>query len=110
MSNSDSDNNSELGWYWHDSSDSSDNGYSDFSEEEEGDEGGKSDEDEPIASPSLPASRPAELSWNKAGEAKLRGAWGKGSSATEERKKRNAREYQRQASQSYNLSDMFAKS
>ena len=60
--------------------------------------------------PSLPALRPAELSWNKAGEAKLRGAWGKGSSATEERKKRNVREYQRQASQSYNLSDMFAKS
>ena len=38
------------------------------------------------------------------------GAWGKRSSATEERRKRNAREYQRQASQSYNLSDMFAKS
>ena len=75
---SDSDRDSELGWYWHDSSDSSDNGCSDFSEEEEGDEGGESDEDAPIASPSLPASRPAELSWNKAGEAKLRGAWGLG--------------------------------
>lgn len=71
---SDSDNDSELGWYWHDSSDNSDNGCSDFSEEEEGDERGESDEDEPIASPSLPALRPAELSWNRAGEAKLRGA------------------------------------
>ena len=90
--------------------DSSDNECSDSSEEEGGEEGWESDEEEPIISPSLPSLRPAELSWNRAGEAKLRGVWGKGSSATEERKKRNAREYQRQASQSYNLSDMFAKS
>lgn len=44
------------------------------------------------------------------GEAKLRGAWDKRSSATEKRDKRNTREYQRQVSQSYNLSDIFAKS
>lgn len=89
----DSDNDSELGWYWHDSSDSSDNGCSDFSEEEGGDKGGESDEDKPNALPSLPALRPAELSWNKTGKAKLRGVWGKGSSATEEEKRRNARKY-----------------
>ena len=106
---SDNDDNSELGWYWHDSSDSSDNECSDSSEEEGGEKEWESDEEESITSPSLPSLRPAELSWNRAGEAQLRGVWGKGSSATEERKKRNAREYQRQASQNYNLSDMFAK-
>ena len=49
------------------------------------------------------------MSWNRAGKAKLHEIWGKGSSTTEERKKRNIREYQCQASQSYNLSDMFTK-
>ena len=107
---SDSNNDCKLGWYCHDSLDSSDNGCSDFSEQEEGDEEGESNEDKSIALPSLLALRPAELSWNKAGKAKLHRAWGKGSSATKERKKRNVREYQRQALQSYNLSDIFAKS
>lgn len=83
---SDSDDDSELGWYWHNSSDSSDNECSDSSEEEGGEEGWESDEEEPITSPSLPSLRPAELSWNRAGKAKLRRVWGKGSSATEERK------------------------
>lgn len=50
---------------------SSDNKCSDFSEKEGGEEGWKSDEEEPITSLLLPFLRLAEVSWNRAGEAKL---------------------------------------
>lgn len=55
----------------------------DFSEKEESDKKEESNKDEPIVLPSLPTSRLAELSSNKVGEAKLRGARSKRSSTIE---------------------------
>lgn len=97
------------GLYWYDSSD---NGSADSSEDEDGEDDSAS-ETENAPPPSLllppPPVQQVQLRWNETGEAKLQGAWGKGSSATDERMKRNARENQRQASQSYNIGAMFAK-
>ena len=50
---------------------------------------------------------PAVLGWDRTGEARLRGAWGKGSRSTEKRKQRNAREFQKQAAQCFHIGEMF---
>lgn len=100
---------SNLGWYWHNSSDDES---SDPSEEEDEGEWDSSDDSEKNTIASLPPPSPVPtkvLHWNKTGEAQLRGAWGKKSSATNERRKRDAKERQRQASESYSIKAMFTK-
>lgn len=76
----------------------------------------------PPSAPSIPSlstppspSKPLRLiqdvlKFDKVGEKKLRGAWGKGSKATEERKAKSARESQQEASQTYSISGLFARS
>lgn len=51
--------------------------------------------------------KPAVLKWDDNGKAKLRGAWGKGSRTMEERKRKNAREFQQQAAQCFHIGGMF---
>lgn len=69
--------------------------------------------------PPLPAPPPSPkplrliqdvLKFNKVGEDKLRGTWGRGSKAMEERKAKSARESQQQASQTYSISALLARS
>ena len=87
------------GWYWHDSSDED---YSDSDEELTGEVPGEEEEEELTESGSqLPIVEPAILGWDTEGGAKLRGIWGKGSRSMEERKQRNACEFQRQAAQCF---------
>lgn len=57
-----SDNDSELGWYWYDSLDSLDNEYSDSGKEERGEKNWESNKEEPIILPSLSFVRLAKLS------------------------------------------------
>ena len=83
----DSNNNFELGWYWFDSSNTSDKEYSGFSEEKEGDKRDESDRSKSIILPSPLALRPAKLSWNKVGKAKLSGYWSKILLSTEKTKR-----------------------
>lgn len=93
-----SNNNSELGWYWYDSSDNLNNWCLDFSKEENNDKKEKSNKNKPIILSFLPAFKLAELSWNKTSKANLHEVWNKRSSATKEEKKRNVRKYQYQNS------------
>lgn len=100
-----SDDEASSGWYWHDSSDED---YSDSDEESAGE--GEEEEEERIQSGrQFPTAEPAVLGWDGEGEAKLRGIWGKGSRSMEERKQRNAREFQKQAAQCYHIGGMFKK-
>ncbi|WP_375449338.1 hypothetical protein [uncultured Nostoc sp.] len=95
------------GWYWHDSSNED---YSDSDEELAGETQGEEEEEELTGSGSqFPIVEPAVLGWDAEGEAKLRGIWGKGSRSTEERKQRNAREFQRQAAQYFHIGGIFKK-
>ena len=95
------------GWYWHDSSDED---YSDSDEELAGETQGEEEEEELTESGSqFPIVEPAVLGWDAEGEAKLCGIWGKGSRLTEERKQRNAREFQRQAAKCFHIGGMFKK-
>ena len=55
----------------------------------------------------FPIVEPAVLGWDTKGEAKLRGIWGKGLRSMEERKQRNAREFQRQAAQCFHIGGML---
>ena len=93
------------GWYWHDSSDDD---YSDSDKESAG-EGEEEEEERTQSGSQFPTAEPAVLGWDGEGEAKLRGIWGKGSQSMEERKQRNAREFQKQAAQCYHIGGMFKK-
>lgn len=98
-----SDDEDNSGWYWHDSSNED---YSD-SDEESAHEDEEEEEERTQSGSQLPIVEPAVLGWDRKGEAKLRGAWGKESRSMEERKQRNAREFQKQAAQCYHIGGMF---
>ncbi|MCJ1464443.1 hypothetical protein MMC07_003056 [Pseudocyphellaria aurata] len=100
-----SENGANASRYWHDSpedeySDSDDNAASEGEEKKELAE--KQTEAEKVEAEAV-------LRWNQNGEAKLRGAWGTGSLATEERKQKKKREMQQQAAQCYDIGAMFKK-
>lgn len=106
-----------LGWYWHNSSEEdfseSDDDLSSETEdkteneiEDETEDKGTEERDsvEDIQTESSPQ---MTLRWNDNGETKLRGTWGKGSLATEKRKRKDVRDRQQQASQCPDIGDMF---
>lgn len=93
-----------AGWYWHDSSGED---YSDSDEELAGEIQGEEELTE--SGSQSPTVEPAVLGWDAEGEAKLRGIWDKGSRSMEERKQRNAREFQRQAAQYFHIGGSLRK-
>ena len=79
-------------------------------EELAGETQGEEEEEELTGSGNqFPIVEPVVLGWDAEGQAKLRDIWGKKSRSTEERKQRNAREFQRQAVQYFHIGGMFKK-
>ena len=60
--------------------------------------------------PNLSTTQSTTLRWEHKADAKLRGGWGAGSQSIKERQLRNAREFQKQASQCYNIGAIFERS
>ena len=92
-------------WFWHESANESesdtedeDGGYPD--PEPEGEES-RTEEEAP------PLKRPKEIHWDKKGEDNLRGFYEKGSLATLKRKKKAAKELEKDASKSYNIGALW---
>ena len=89
-------------WFWHESANESesdtedDGGYSDIEREES-----KTEEE---AAPPKP---PKKIHWDKKGEDNLRGFYGKGSLATLKRKKKAAKELEKEASKSYDIGALW---
>jgi hypothetical protein len=119
--NSDCDHVTESNFYYYDSSSESSLALSELSEGEAGDDDDSEEEDGRVCG-DLSAMQQGEesasqqkeplqsqLKWNLTGEARLRGIRGNGSLSTQERRRRDARELQRQASQSQNIVSMFTK-
>lgn len=103
------------GWYWHDSSkedfSDSDNDLSSKTEKETEDETEGEEEtlEKELMKDTLMESSQMDLKWNDDGKAKLRGAWGKSSLATEKRRQKEACDRQQQAAQCLHIGDMFKK-
>ena len=94
-------------WYWNNSSD---DGISDSDEGGNDIPGYSSESDsepELPLPPDLSTTQSATLKWEHKADVKLRGGWGAGSQSTKEPQLRNAREFQKQASQCYNIGAMF---
>ena len=89
-------------WFWHQSANESesdtenDGGYSDIEREE-------SKTEEEVA----PSKPPKKIHWDKKREDNLWGFYGKGSLATLKRKKKAAKELEKEASKSYNISALW---
>ena len=119
--NSDSDHVTESSFYYYDSSSESSLALSELDDSEEGNDDDSEEENGRVCGDistmqqgEKSASEPKEtlqsqLKWNLIGESRLRGIWGNGSLSTQERRRRDARELQRQASESQNIVSMFAK-
>ncbi len=105
---SDTESNSEV-WFWNESANETDS-----DSEEEGD----GDEDESDIEIEVPRTEQTvspvvckkEVKWNKEGEDKLRGSYGKGSRSTQMRKQRSARKLEKEASKTYNIQALWQRS
>ena len=103
-SDSDDLNNSESGtWFWNMSANES---------EHESDEVGQVDEEEPdiesrteVAVPLQPVTK--EICWNKEGENKLRGIYGRGSVSSARRQKLAVEKLEKEASKTYNIKALW---
>ena len=102
--NDTSDTESESGtWYWSESanescSDMEKEGYSDIDEE---------DESRTEESKTQEATPEVSLRWNRDGESCLRGGYGKGSKSSSQRQQKLARDFKREASQTYNIEALW---
>lgn len=87
-------------WFWHESADESE---SDSDEEEPNSEGGQPSYE---GSAKLESQR-KEIRWNREGETRLRGGYGKGSRATPTRQKKSAQALTLEASKTYKLGALW---
>lgn len=98
-------------WYWNESanesySDTEEEGYSDVEEDDEiktGESETKIEESrtQEEATPNV------SLRWNRDGESSLRGGYGKGSKSSSQRHRKLARDFKREASQTYNIEALW---
>ena len=96
-------------WFWNESANETD---SDSEEEGDGNEDESNTEiEEPRTEQAVsPVVCKKEVKWNKEGEDRLRGSYGKGSRSTQMRKQRFARELEKEASKTYNIQALWQQS
>ena len=107
VNTSDTEDESET-WFWHESANETNS-----DTEEEGDDVAESDLDleEPrIKQAVSPDVSKTEIRWNKEGEDRLRGGYGKGSRRTQMRHQKSARELRKEASKTYNIQALWKRS
>ena len=88
-------------WFWNESANETDSDSECSGESDEGElDCGPESRTEKEA---VLETRPGEIQWNREGEKKLREGYGKGSRATTERRKKVAKELEKEASKMYNI-------
>ena len=103
-----SDTESESGtWYWNESANESDSdteaeGRPDIDEEDE-----SRTEESRIQEEARPEVSLMDMRWNRDGESSLRGGYGNGSKSSSQRQKKYARDFEREASQTYNIGALW---
>lgn len=94
-------------WYWNESanesgSDTEEEGYSDVDEEDES----RTDESK-TQEEATPEVSVMDIRWNRDGESSLRGGYGKGLKSSSQRQRKSARDFEREASQTYNIEALW---
>ena len=96
-------------WYWNESANETD---SDSEEEScnNVDEEDLEEEQSKMEQAVSPKNTKVELKWNRKGEQTLRGGYGKGSRSTQMLHNKSAREFKKEASQTYNIQALWRRS
>ena len=98
-------------WYWNESanescSDTEEEGYSDVEEEDET-KTGESETKTKESKIQEEITPNVSLRWNRDGESSLRGGYGKGSKSSSQRLRKLARDFKKEASQTYNIEALW---